>query len=293
MLLGALAAVGASCGWAIGMTLAHAPARELGAFEFTRIQLLASGFTMGLLTAILGYWQSVAWEEWPAFLVSILFGVILGNLAMVECLRRCGPRETELVISLKAPLVALMAFIWFDETLALPDMVGGAIVIAGVGLAVTAEANRTEKARGKHIVAALFFGGIAAVSQGMGFLALKPAMLAGSEPIALSAVRLLGAALLISLTALWPASTAKTNAVLTPPLLFRAIIPGLIGYGVSTSLLLYAFAHTEAGIAAVLGSLSPILILPIAWVAEGRRPSPRASLGAVLSILGSAIIVLW
>ncbi|MEO9899508.1 DMT family transporter [Nisaea sp.] len=293
MLLGALAATSASFGWATGMMLAHAPARRLGAFEFTRIQLLSSGFTMGLITALLGYWPSVTWGEWPAFLVSILFGVILGNLAMIECLRRCGPQETELVISLKAPLVALMAFLWLGETLALQDIVGGAIVLAGIGLAVTAGANRTKRARGKHIVAALFFGGIAAVSQGVGFLALKPAMLAGSEPIALSAIRLLGAALLISLAALWPDSTANANAVLTPTLLVRTIIPGLIGYGISTSLLLYAFAHTEAGIAAVLGSLSPILILPIAWIAEGRRPSHQAFFGALLSVLGCAIMVLW
>ena len=161
MLLGALAATCASCGWAAGMMIAHAPARQLGAFEFTRIQLLTSGFTMGMLAAIFGYWQSVSWDEWPAFLLSILVGVILGNLAMVECLRRGTPRETE-----------------------------------------------------------------------------------------------------------------------------------LIGYYISTTLLLYALAHIEAGIAAVLGSLSPVLILPMAWIVEGRRPSLQASLGAFLSVFGCAIIVL-
>lgn len=293
MLLGMLAAAGASCGWATGMMLAHAPARQLGAFEFTRIQLLASGFAMGLLAAFLGYWPSVTWEEWPAFLISILLGVILGNLAMVECLRRCGPRETELVISLKAPLVALMAFLWFGETLALPDLAGGAVVLVGIGLAVMSGQSRTERAPGGNVGAVLFFGGLAAASQGIGFLTLKPAMLAGSEPVALSAVRLLGAALVISLVALWPTATAKASVTLTPVLLIRTVIPGLIGYGVSTSLLLYAFAHTEAGIAAVLGSLSPVLILPMTWVAEGRRSSPQACIGALLSVLGSAIIVLW
>ena len=104
---------------------------------------------------------------------------------------------------------------------------------------------------------------------------------------------LLGAAFVISLVAHWPAATAKVSAALTPALLIRTVIPGLIGYGLSTSLLLYAFAHTEAGIAAVLGSLSPVLILPMTWVAEGRRPSPQACIAALLSVLGSAIIVLW
>ncbi len=293
MLLGALAATSASFGWATGMMLAHAPARRLGAFEFTRIQLLSSGFTMGLVAALLGYWPSVTWGEWPAFLVSILFGVILGNLAMIECLRRCGPQETELVISLKAPLVALMAFLWLGETLALPDMAGGVVVLMGIGLAVTSGQNQTGKKPGRQIGAALFFGGIAATLQGLGFLALKPAMLAGSEPVALAAMRLLGAALLVSLAGLWSDAVATKGTILTPVLLIRTIIPGLIGYGISTPLLLYAFAQTDAGMAAVLGSLAPVLILPIAWITQGRQPSPQAFFGALLSVSGCAIIVLW
>ncbi len=37
ILLPILAALGASAGWASGVVLAHGPARQLGAFEFTRI----------------------------------------------------------------------------------------------------------------------------------------------------------------------------------------------------------------------------------------------------------------
>jgi len=292
MLLGALTATCASCGWAAGMMIAHAPARQLGAFEFTRIQLLTSGFTMGMLAAIFGYWQSVSWNEWPAFLLSILVGVILGNLAMVECLRRGTPRETELIISLKAPIVALLAYLYLGETLTLSDMIGGSVVLAGIALAVTSGKNREQSAPKGHTGAVILFGGLAALSQGIGFLALKPAMLAGSEPVALSAIRLLGAAFVVSLIALWPFPNTREKATLTPALLLRTTTPGLIGYCISTTLLLYAFAHIEAGIAAVLGSLSPVLILPMAWIVEGRRPSLQASLGAFLSVFGCAIIVL-
>lgn len=290
MLIGAAAAVAASFGWASGMVLAHGPARQLGALEFTRIQLLVAGLLTGVLVSILGLWPSVNWKDWPAFLVSIVIGVILGNLAMVECLRRGGPRNTELVISLKAPLIAAMAYVWFGEVPEAPDLIGGAIALAGVTLAVTA--SHTDD--GRHPIApVLLLGLAAAASQGIGFLALKPSMLAGAEPLALGAIRLLGASLLVSLVALWPFARAVPATGLTPYLLFRTVLPGLLGYSVSTPLLLYAFAHGKAGVAAVLGSLSPVLILPIVWAVERRHPPLRAFAGAMLAVAGSALMVLW
>ena len=70
-------------------------------------------------------------------------------------------------------------------------------------------------------------------------------------------------------------------------MLFRSFI----GYGVSSTLLLYAFANFDAGIAAVLGSLSPVLVLAILWLKEGIVPQSLAIFGSLLAVLGTAIIV--
>ena len=114
---------------------------------------------------------------------------------------------------------------------------------------------------------------------------------AGTEPLAASAIRLLGAAFLISLVALWPLKAFKPRSTVTPYLLGRTILPGVIGFGVSSSLLLCAFATFDAGIAAVLGSVSPVLVLPLLWLKEGIPPSPQAILGAVITIAGTAVIL--
>ena len=103
IILPILAALGASFGWAAGIVLAQQPAQQLGSFEFTRIQLIACSAILAAICSGLGYWQSVDWSHWPAFAASICIGIILGNLAMIECLRRGGPRRTELLLSLKAP----------------------------------------------------------------------------------------------------------------------------------------------------------------------------------------------
>ena len=60
----------------------------------------------------------------------------MGNLAMIECLRRGGPRRTELLLSLKAPFVAVIAYVWLNEIPSSTDIVGAVIILSGVVLAV-------------------------------------------------------------------------------------------------------------------------------------------------------------
>ena len=290
----ALAAVGASAGWAAGIVLAQGPAQKLGAFEFTRIQLVACAALLCLACTVLGYWPTVSWSFWPSFGLSILVGVLLGNLAMIECLRLGGPRRTELLLSLKAPIVAGLAFFMLGEVPSLADLTGALIVLSGVCLAIVYGDNDQSESDTLNgsAVSVVLLGLLAAAFQGYGFLVMKPAMLAGTEPVAASAIRLSGAAFAISFIALWPAKAFRRNAELSPGLLGWTVLPGFIGYGISSSLLLFAYANFDAGIAAVLGSLSPVLVLPILWLKDGHRPKAQAAVGALLAILGTSIIVL-
>lgn len=293
-LLPVSAAIAASAGWAAGIVLAQAPARQLGAFEFTRIQLIACAAILFVASTLLGGWTTVAWQYWSSFVVSIIVGIVIGNLAMIECLRRGGPRRTEVLLSLKAPIVAAMAYLWLGETLSALGILGVGLAISGVLMAVLSQTDKpehNEKISGS-IGMVVLLGLIATTSQGAGFLIMKPAMLAGTDPIAASAIRLTGAAFVVSVIGLWPAQVFRCEINMTPALLGRTILPGFIGYGVSSTLLLYAFANFEAGAAAVLGSLSPVLILPILWVRDGVRPSLQAISGAVFAVLGTSLIVL-
>lgn len=294
MLIPALAAVAASFGWATGIVLAQAPARAVGAFEFTRIQLIACAALMGLICTGLGHWQTVTWAYWPAFLVSTTIGIVLGNLAMIACLRRGGPRRTELLLSLKAPLVALMAYLWLGETLSPGDAFGAALALTGVCLAILfgGDKDNAHDTVSGPFLGVVGLGLLATACQGVGFLVMKPAMLDGTAPVAASALRLSGAAFLISVIALWPAQAFRSHAPMTPSLVGRTILPGMIGYGLCSTLLLYAFANMPAALAALLGSLSPILVLPILWWSTGRRPRAQAVLGALLAVSGTGVILL-
>ncbi len=289
-----VAALCASLGWAIAMVLSQSPAKQLGAFEFTRIQIVACSAFLAVCCSLLGSWASIRWEFWPNYVASVSIGIVLGNLALTECLRRGGPRRTELLFALKAPLVGIMAFFWFGELPTVSDAVGAFVTLSGVVLAVSFAANtHSESDITEGCLATVVILGVAATAcQGFGFLVMKPAMLAGTDPLAASAIRLLGGALLISVIALWPARSLQAHSTVTLGLLGHTVLPGFISYGAASSLLLFAFANYDASIAAVLGSLSPILILPILWVKEGVAPSPLATFGALLAVAGTAVILI-
>jgi drug/metabolite transporter (DMT)-like permease len=53
-----------------------------------------------------------------------------------------------------------------------------------------------------------------------------------------------------------------------------------------------AITYAEAGVAATLGSLMPVFIIPVVWVLYRQRTSWRGVLGAVVAIAGVAILML-
>jgi drug/metabolite transporter (DMT)-like permease len=288
------AAIGASVSWAAGAMIAHAPARRLGAFEFTRTQLIsASAVLIGMVSAR-GAWSSVSWQDWPGFATSSLVGVLLGNLAMIGCLRRGGPRRTQLLTAMAAPIATVLGFFVLGETLSLSKLVGAAVMLAGIGLAILYGQGRESEAEPRYgsLAGVLILGLTAATCQAVGLIALKPALLAGTDPLAASALRTFGGAAAITLLALWPARMFEAASARTGRLVASAILPGLLGYVVAVSLMLYALRSHEAGIVALCGSLSPVLMLPMIWFTTRRSPPWQAWAGACLVVLGLSFAAL-
>ncbi|WP_310619479.1 DMT family transporter [Flexibacterium corallicola] len=292
-ILPSLAAISASMGWAVGFILAQTPARRIGAFEFTRIQLLVCAAISAFICTFLGYWQSLDWSYYPSFFLSTGIGIILGNLLMIECLRLGGARRADLLMTLKAPIVSILAYYWLGEVLSIIDIIGGVIILSGIAIAILNESKDQSEAVRGPIALVILLGLLAASCQGLSFLLLKPALLSGSEPLAITAVRLTGAALILSLIGLWPAHPIAPQAKLDKPLLFQTAIPGILGYIVSSSFLLYAISNTHTGLATILGSLSPVIVLPIMAFKNRKLPSFSGLAGATLSVLGAGIIIIF
>ena len=292
-ILALAAALGASLCWAVGSLIAHRPATQLGAFEFTRTQLISSSALLIVIVTALNGWQSVTWAYWPLFVAASLFGVIFTNLAMIACLRRGGPRRMQLLVSMSAPIAALLGFSFLGESMSLQKLLGVGLAFGGLVLAILlgrCRQSRFESIQGSLAVV-IALGLFAAVCHAVGLVALKPALLAGTDPLAAAALRTGGAALAISVIALWPAQIFDPLTKPTPIVVLRAILPGFIGYVAAVSLQLYALRSYDAGTAAILSSMAPVMMLPMIWIATGEASPLPAWLGAILAVLGIGVIL--
>jgi drug/metabolite transporter (DMT)-like permease len=285
------AALGASLCWAVGALMAHRPATQLGAFEFTRTQLISSFALLSVIVTALDGWQSVTWVHWPSFVAASLIGVVCNNLAMIACLRRGGPRRMQLLVSMSAPFAALLGFLFLGESMSPRKIVGVGLAFSGLLLAILF------RRRGQHLEAVqgslavvIALGLFAAICSAIGLIALKPALLAGTAPLAATALRTGGGALVISILALWPAEAFEAPTRRTPGVVLRAILPGFVGYIAAVGLQLYALRSYDAGIVAVLSSMAPVVMLPMIWIMSGDPPLLSAWLGAILAVLGAGII---
>jgi drug/metabolite transporter (DMT)-like permease len=286
------AALGASLCWAVGSLIAHRPATQLGAFEFTRTQLISSFALLIVIVSALNGWQSVTWVHWPSFVAASLIGVVFTNLAMISCLRRGGPRRMQLLVSMSAPFAALLGFLFLGESMSPRKLIGVGLAFSGLLLAILfgrPGQHRIEAVQGSLAVV-IALGLFAAICNAVGLIALKPALLAGTDPLAATALRTGGGALVISVVALWPAEAFETPTKRTPSVVFRAILPGFVGYIAAVSLQLYALRSYDAGIVAVLSSMAPVVMLPMIWIMSGDPPPLSAWLGAILAVLGAGII---
>lgn len=290
------AALAASGCWAAAAIIGAAPARALGSFAFTRIQLVASTPLLAAMMIWSDAWRTVDLSYWPSILLSTCFGVVLGNLAMISCLRKGGPRRMQLLMALSPVFTVLISNIYLQEILTSFELLGFALTLAGVTIAVlfstpADQGDSFEKMEGS-LVSVVSLGAIAAACHGFGVIVLKPMMLDGVAPIATSFLRTGAAAVLVCAIGLFPIKAVEARARVDRKLLAATVLPGVLGYVFAVSLLLYALSEHSAGIVSVLEATAPVLMLPMLWVFGRSAPTPVAWFGAMITTAGSAIL-LW
>lgn len=292
--LALLAAVAAAVTWAAASLIAHGAAKQLGAVEFTRVQLTTSSLVLAAMVAAGHGWDAIPNGHMPALVVSSIVGVLLTNLAMSECLRRAGPRRTQLLLTMRTPITGLLAFIYLGEVLTPALVLGTGLMLGGILLAIIFGrgnlADHPLEAVDGSLATVVLLGLMAATCQAIGFVAIKPAMLEGMQPLAASALRTMGSAWALTTMTLIPTQRFAPPVAPTKKNVLWAIVPGLLGYVVASTLLLYAIRNGSAGVAAEIASTVPVLSLPMIWLVTKKRPSPAAWLGAAL-VVGGAIVI--
>jgi len=324
---GEFAGLATSALWVVSSLAFAAAGRRMGA---TRLNLLRSLLAAALLLVLQGFlngnpWPTIGADRTWYLAISGLLGLAIGDQFLFAGYVLVGARTTTLLMTLAPTVAASLSWIVFGQTMSLQAIVGMIITLLGVLWVAAERPHATSSITPAQQMKGVWFGAGAALCQGVGMVLASNGLRGDIDAISAQTVRMSAGAVGIiviafvvsrmnqaarnvahtknarsssdisvdaqSLTAskIIPLHVKRADAPHS-----KAIVAMVIGtftgpiLGVWCSL--YALQKLEVGIATTLMSLVPVMILPVTRITEGRWPSARAILGALIAVAGVAVL---
>ncbi len=290
-----LALLAAAC-WAFGSLLSARAATHLGAFAFTRYRMLVAMLLLWAIALVTGGWQTLTSSGVLLLVLSGAIGIFIGDTALFAAMNRLGPRRAGVLFATHALFSVILAYFWLGETLWGLSLVGGSLLISGVMIAILFGKRRAEQhlweSNARGIRSGVLLGLLAALCQAVSTLMLKPLMLTAIDAIAASAVRMSTGFVLHLLVLLLGFKVARSYLPLNRSILLLVVINAALSMVLGMTLILHALKYGDAGMVAMLSSVSPVLVLPMLWLVYKRTPAWGAWLGAGMTVFGT-LLILW
>jgi len=291
-----LAAIGSAICWAVTGLMAMPAVSHLGAYRFNMYRQGFVTLVLALIVGLGGLWHGTTPAQVAQLFASGLVGIFLGDTLLFAALDRMGPRRTGAVFALNAPMAAVLGQVFLGETLLPLGWAGVGLCSLGVGVAVMGRPGRSGTHAFERVQGALWIavgaGLLAALGQAVGSLIARPVMEGGMDPFTGSLIRVATAfACLAALMAL-PLDQVRKKNPMTWPVFLLLATSGIVAMVVGMSLMLFALQGGKVGIVSTLSALSPVFILPGLWVVTRARPSLTSWLGALIAVVGMALIFL-
>lgn len=289
-----LAALGAAVCWAVTGLLSQPAAQALGPFGFSRVRQIMVALVLAAIVIATGRWVGVTADIFLVLALSGVIGIFIGDTVLYFALLRLGPRRTGALFAMNAPIAAILGWLLLGEHLSPLAIAGVLLTTIGVMMAVLGRPGRSGNHRFEAVTGGIWggigLGLLAATGQAVGSLIARPVMATGFDPYMASLIRVgVSAVCLVALMSL-PVRAVQPRGPLTPWMAFLTLASGLVAMVMGMTLLMYALQGGKLGIVSTLSALSPVLILPVLWVATGARPSVTSWVGAVLAVAGMALI---
>lgn len=297
--IGELAALATAFCWTASALCWTAAGRRVGSLAVNIIRLfialpmflLYNGLVVGEVVPL-----SASPHAWGWLSLSGVVGFFLCDLFFFRSFLLIGPRMALLIFSLAPPLSALFGWILMGEHLTRWNWIGMATTLSGILWVITQSPDRSEdEAQGepRKGIRGGIYALLAAVAQGLATVLCKIGMRDMTSPVAGTEIRLLsGLACFLVLIPLLGRQGQVFRALRDGRAMAIMTLGAFVGPFVGVSLLLFAVKLIPAGLAQTFVSLSPVLIIPASALVFKERISARAVGGAVLAVLGVAMLFL-
>lgn len=289
-----LALAAAAC-WALGSLLSAQASTHLGAFAFTRWRMLCAALMLWLMAAVNGGWVTLAADNLSVLVLSGIVGIFIGDTALFAAMNRLGPRRAGVLFATHALFSVVLAYIFLGETQWGWTLIGSSLLMSGVMTAIFFGKRKTElhawEANQSQLKSGVALGLLAALCQAIATLMLKPLMETDIDAVAASAVRMSTAFVLHQLIFMLGFKVARAYLPLNKKVFLLVLANAALSMVLGMTLILQALKHGDAGMVAILSSVSPVLVLPLLWLVYKRSPAAGAWLGALLTVAGTVLIL--
>lgn len=293
MPVGELAALAAAALWSLTSLCFVVATRRIGSLRVNLLRLPAAlALLSGALVVARPSLAPVTSPRLVALAASAVLGLVLGDLAYFASLRRLGPRLALLLTPLTPLFAAAAGVVALGEIPGITALAGMSVTLAGIAW-VVAERGAAQSADPAERMSGLALGLAGAACQGIGLALAKVGMAGTLDPLAAAWVRMVVAVLvswgaLLASGRLFSLALVQSVRAAWPLVLAGASCGPFLGMWLS----MVAATRTHVGVASTLMSTMPVLIIPLVMVTERYRPTPRAVLGAVVTVVGVAMLFL-
>ncbi|MET0851979.1 MAG: DMT family transporter [Candidatus Rokuibacteriota bacterium] len=287
--LGAIAALGSACTWAVTSLLVRRLAPTLTSLMVNALRSVLGGALLlawVLLRSGSDDLTSVSPQAFLLLVVSIVIAVGVGDTLFFESARRLGIARA-MTLSMTYPLIAtLLAAATFGEAVTPSFLAGSVVTLAGLALIVMARDGHGERDPGQ-VRAGVTEATIASVAWAVSVIVLKYP-LAEMDATSAQAIRLpVGGLLLWATPWAWPAA-ARVRAGGRSVQATLACLSVLTA--VSSVMFVVGVKHAGVAVTTVLSSTAPMFAIPLGMIFLGERLSVAGVLGTVVTVAGIAIL---
>jgi drug/metabolite transporter (DMT)-like permease len=292
---GEFAALGTAVCWAAGSNFFAAAGQRMGSVVLNRLRITVAAL---LLCAALFLLRGSPWPVWATpwevglLVLSGLVGFAFGDTYYFRSLIIIGPGRAALVTSMWPVFTALLAWPLLGERPGPLVLLGMALTLGGIAWVIWEREHKVPA----HVEGSMFVGVLAgvlaAVGQAGGYVLSKLALRTDLDPLSATVIRIVGAAAGIWLLAALQRDVRRTLGALRDRRGSAFMLGGAVfGPFLGVTLSLTALKYIEAGVAASITAIYPVLTLVLSSRFHGERLTLRTLAGALVA--GAGVVVLF
>jgi len=292
---GELAALATAFCFAASANLFAAAGRTMGAVRLNRLRIVIAAL---LLSLALWVTHGAPWPVWASryqlvmLALSGVIGYAFGDSNGFRSLLILGPSRFALFFSLPPIFTMLLAWPVLGEHPGPRAVIGTALIVGGVVSALLGRGDGGTPVRGSWAIGVLS-GVLGALGQAGGYVLSKLALRTGIDPLSATCIRAAAGAVAMWLLALVARDARATLAELRDRRATAFLVAGAtLGPFVGVVLSLAALLFIDAGVAASISAIAPVLTILIAAMFHRERVTARLLAGALVAVVGVVVLFL-